>query len=47
MAYGAYRAIYASSLDRLFAVVGSGLYEIFADATWVLRGTINTLADMD
>ena len=46
MAYGSYRALYSSSLDRLFAIVGSGVYEIFADKTWKLRGNINTSAGM-
>jgi hypothetical protein len=42
MAYGTYRALYSTALDRLFAVIGSGLYEIFADGTSQLRGNINT-----
>lgn len=42
MAYGNYRALYTTALDRLFAVIGNGLYEIFANATSVLRGNINT-----
>jgi len=44
MIYGYYRALYATSKDRLFAVVGSALYEIYSNYTSVKRGTINTHA---
>jgi hypothetical protein len=43
MATGNYRALYSSSLDRLFAVVGSGVYEIFLDKSWLIRGHIHTV----
>jgi hypothetical protein len=42
MAYGNYRALYTTAFDRLFAVIGSGLYEIFDDKSSLLRGNINT-----
>ena len=44
MAAGNYRILYSSSLDRLFAVCGSGLYEIFSDKSWILRGRINSVS---
>jgi hypothetical protein len=44
MASGNYRALYSSSLDRMFSVVGTRFYEIFADASWLERGQIRTVA---
>jgi hypothetical protein len=42
MIYGYYRGLFATSRDRLFAVVGSALYEIFSDYSSLKRGTLNT-----
>lgn len=42
MIQGYFRALYSNGLDRLFAVIGNGFYEIMPDKTNVLRGTLTT-----
>jgi hypothetical protein len=44
MATGNYRALYSSSLDRMFSVVGTTLYEIFSDKSHLIRGQLSTVA---
>ena len=42
MIQGYFRALYSNGLDRLFAIIGNGFYEIMPDKTNVLRGTLTT-----
>ena len=43
MATGNYRALFATSGDRLFSVVGSGFYEIYSDKSWTLHGHLTSV----
>ena len=43
---GTYRALFTTSKNRLFAVIGSGLYEINADITATLLGTLHSNSGM-
>lgn len=43
MATGIYRCLFSTANNRLFSVVGSSMYEIFQDATHILRGNINSV----
>jgi hypothetical protein len=40
------RAIYATSTEQCFAIVGNKLFEIFSDTTSALRGTLDTNAGL-
>jgi hypothetical protein len=44
MVYGTYRAFYATSKDRLFAICGNSLFEIFTDASSVQRGVLSSVS---